>query len=440
VLALDLFQLGADLPNSPVLKQAARADVFQAVVGAIVAVGLFLSILLSASYLKRHEVERGEYYALMLFSASGMQLLAMSDDLVMIFIALEVMSLSTYALCAWLRRTERSAEAAFKYFLLGAFSSAIYLYGAALAYGATGSTALSALAHGGARYHPELLAPAIALVIAGFSFKVAAVPFHMWAPDVYEGAPTPVTAFMAVGVKAAAFAAFFRTVAVGFQGASVTWVPVIALLAILTMIAGNLIALTQHNVKRMLAYSSIAHAGYVLVGLSSAEGVARAAGGEAVLFYLAAYTVTAVGAFGVAAAIEAKDGDGARAWDLSRFAGLSRRRPVLAAFMATFLISLAGIPPTAGFMGKLLIFRAAVESGQVPLAIVGVVTSAIGAYYYLRVVVYMYFRPAEPGAALEPHAPALDWALGIACVLVFALGIAPGAVAEIARRGTMWMF
>ena len=427
--------------TGPILRQAARGDPFQALVTAVVCAGLFLAVLLSASYLKRTEAERGEYYALMLFAASGMSLLAMSDALVMIFISLEVMSLAVYALCAWLRRTQRSTEAAFKYFLLGAFSSAIFLYGAALAYGATGSTHLSDIAAGASGRHPELLGPALALLAAGFAFKVAAVPFHMWAPDVYEGAPTPVTAFMAVGVKAAAFAALFRTLVVAFHASPDKWGPVVGALAILTMVVGNLVALPQRNVKRMLAYSAIAHAGYLLVAVSAAASpAARELGGQAMLFYLLAYTVTAAGAFGMAAAIERKDDESPAAWDLDRFAGLSRRRPVLAAFMASFLISLAGVPPTAGFMGKLLVFRAALDAGQVGLAIVGVLTSAVAAYYYLRVVVYMYFRPPEPEVAQEPRMPALDFSLGLACALVFVLGLAPGRLVDLAEVGARFLF
>ncbi|HEY3449678.1 MAG TPA: NADH-quinone oxidoreductase subunit N [Myxococcales bacterium] len=439
-LAAALYELGAGLPAGPLFKGAARGDSFQAFVAATIAAGLFLSVLVSPGFLRRHEAERGEYYGLMLFAAAGMMLLAMSDDLVMMFVALETMSLATYALAAWLRRSPRSAESAFKYFILGAFSSALFLYGAALVYGATGTTALSAVAQGARGPHPELLGPALALLVAAFGFKVAAVPFHMWAPDVYEGAPTPVTAFMAAGVKAAAFAALFRTLAYAFQGSPELWGPVVLVLALLTMVAGNLLALPQRNVKRMLAYSSIAHAGYLLTGVVAATGRTRTEAAEALLFYLLAYTVTAIGAFGVAGALEKKDADGATAWDLDRFSGLARRRPILAACMAAFLVSLAGVPPTAGFMGKLLVFKAAIDAGQVALAIVGVVTSAVGAYYYLRVVVYMYFRPPDGEPLVEERSVALDWGLGLACALVFVLGIGPGQVIELARRGAQLLF
>lgn len=433
-------QIGGFGPPLLLFRGAAVGDMFQAFVATTICGGLLLSVLLSASFLKRLDCERGEFYALLLFAASGMVLLAMSNDLVMIFIALEIMSVATYALTAYLRRGQRPSEAAFKYFILGAFSSALYLYGAALAYGATGSTRLDVIAGGLQAAHPTLLGPAVALLIAGFAFKVAAVPFHMWAPDVYEGAPTPVTAFMAVGVKAAAFAAVFRVLTGAFAQSPERWGPIVAVLALLSMVVGNLMALPQRNVKRMLAYSSIAHAGYLLVALAAAaEARVRAGAGEGMLFYLAAYTVSAVGAFGIAAAVERKDCDSAVAWDLDRFAGLGKRRPVHAFFMAVFMLSLAGIPATAGFMGKLLVFQAALDAGLVTLTVVGVLTSAAAAYYYLRVVVYMYFRQPEAGAEAEAPMPALNWSLGLACALVFLLGLAPSAVAEAARRGAQYL-
>ncbi len=434
----------------------ARADLFGAFVGAIIAAGLLIAVPLSASFLRRLEAERGEYYALLLFAGSGMMLLAMASDLIMLFVSLEVMSLSTYALAAWLRRTKRSTEAAFKYFILGALSSGLFLYGAALAYGATGSTRLDVIAvelaklvrgaPGGAL--PLLPMAAVALLVAGFAFKVAAVPFHMWAPDVYEGAPTPVTAFMAIGVKAAAFAAFFRVLAVGFGPAGEHWGMLITLLAIVTMLGGNLLALPQRNVKRMLAYSSIAHAGYLLIGLSAASGGRGfVSGGQGLLFYLASYAVTALGAFGLAAYVEGKELDAANAWDLERFAGLGKRSPGLAFAMAFFMLSLAGIPPTGGFIAKLLIFRSALDAGQLWLAIIGIATSAIGAWYYLRVVVYLYFREPSESAA-ELGAPGEDmgapggfrWVAGLALLLVLAMGLMPQPLIALAQRGAASLF
>ncbi|MFN7134479.1 MAG: NADH-quinone oxidoreductase subunit N, partial [Myxococcales bacterium] len=323
-----LWQLGT--PQSRVIFMgAAIADGFTYFITVVICGGLLLSALVAQGFLQRHSAERGEFYALLLFASAGMILLAMSFDLMMLFIALEVMSVATYALAAWLRRGQRPSESAFKYFLLGAFSSALYLYGVALVYGATGSTRIADLAQ--TTGIASLLVPGIALIAVGFAFKVAAVPFHMWAPDVYEGAPTPVTAFMAAGVKAAAFAAFVRTVAVAFGNSPGQWQPLVIILAGLTMLVGNLLALPQRNVKRMLAYSSIAHAGYLLVALAATRfEAAKVSAGGSMLFYLAAYTFTAVGAFGTVAALERRESDLATAWDLDRFAGLGKRRPVLA--------------------------------------------------------------------------------------------------------------
>ena len=438
-LAFLLSVVQLETPARPIFFGAAQGDPFQAFIGATVAAGLFVSCLISAGFLRRHGAERGEFYALLLFAAAGMMLLAMSADLMMIFISLEVMSVAIYALTAWLRRGQRPTEAAFKYFILGAFSSALYLYGTALVWGATGTTRIAALALPGSVFTETVIGPGIALLAVGFAFKVAAVPFHMWAPDVYEGAPTPVTAFMAVGVKAAAFAAFLRVMAVGFNGTpelTERWAPFITVIAGLTMLVGNLLALPQRNVKRMLAYSSIAHAGYLLVGLASAShyGAKRAAA-EGILFYLAAYTFTAVGAFGTVAALERKDSDVATAWDLDRFAGLGKRNPLLAFFMAAFMLSLAGVPPTAGFMGKLFVFKAAIDADKVGLAILGMISSAIGAYYYLRVVVYMYFRDPEPKQGDDERLPVLEFGLAIAAAMVVVLGVGPETIAEAARRG-----
>jgi NADH-quinone oxidoreductase subunit N len=348
-----------------------------------------------------------------------------------------VMSLSTYSLSAWLRRGKRPAEAAFKYFILGAFSSALFVYGSSLVFGATDSTLFSAIAR--AAFSPLLVA-GLALVAAGLAFKVAAVPFHVWTPDVYEGAPTPVTAFMAAGVKTAAFAVLARVAMAAFAAPGVgdgAFGDVVAGLAILTMLFGNLLAIPQRSVKRMLAYSSIAHAGYLLVGVvASGAAGARESALSSILFYLAAYTATVIGAFAVVGALERRDphadDEPADAWDLARFAGLARRRPGLAFAMAIFLLSLAGIPPTAGFVAKLLVFKAAIGAQAYGLAIAGVLTSALGAYYYLRVVVYMYMRPPE-GAEETLASPALSLGLAVAAVAVVVLGIGPEPIASLAR-------
>jgi NADH-quinone oxidoreductase subunit N len=354
------------------------------------------------------------------------------------FIAIEVMSLSTYALAAWMRRGRKPAEAAFKYFLLGAFSSALLLYGAALVYGATGTTLFSAIPRGSG----SLLAVGLGLVGAGLAFKIAAVPFHLWTPDVYEGAPTPVTAFMAAGVKTAAFAVLARLlVAVwgGSQANAVQFGNVVTVLALLTMIFGNLLALPQRSVKRMLAYSSIAHAGYLLVGVVSAGAVgAREGAISSVLFYLAAYTATVIGAFAVVGALERRSAPGeepADTWDLSRLAGLGKRYPALAFAMAVFMLSLAGIPPSAGFIAKLLVFKAAIGAQAYGLAIVGVLTSALGAYYYLRVVVYMYMRAPE-GAEEATLSPVLNVALAASVIAIVVLGVGPEPIAALARAAS----
>ncbi len=405
------------------------ADQFSAFVTVVVCAGLGLAALVSAGWLNARDAERGEFYALATFGAAGMVLLGGATDLLVAFIAIEVMSLSTYCLAAYLRRGRRPAEAAFKYLVLGAVSSALVLYGAALLFGATGSTLFAELPKG---QGSSLYLAGLALVIAGVAFKVAAVPFHAWTPDVYEGAPTPVTAFMAAGVKTAAFALLARLFLATESGAGAVSTPVggvLSALAVLTMLFGNLLALPQRSVKRMLAYSSIAHAGYLLVGVvSSAVAGAREKALAGLLFYLAAYTATVIGAFAVVGALERPnrgDEEPADAWDLERFAGLAKRRPALAFAMAVFLFSLAGVPPTAGFIGKLYIFNAAVGAQLYGLAVLGVLTSIMGAYYYLRVILYMYFLPAKvEGEALASPSLTLALAAAVAAVVFF------GVVAE----------
>ncbi len=430
-------------PQAILFGGQAVSDGFSAFVTVVVCVGLVLSALLGRGWLEVRNMERGEYYALALFGASGMVLLGMATDLLLAFIAIEVMSLAIYSLAAYPRRGQRAPEAAFKYFILGSFASAILLYGSALYYGATGSTLLSAMKGGGG----ALLAAGLGLILVGLAFKVAAVPFHAWTPDVYEGAPTPATAFMAAGVKAAAFAFLTRGVlamvagspfAVGSQLGGI-----LGLLAVLTMVVGNLFALPQRNVKRMLAYSSIAQAGYLLVGViaaSSREG--RAQGLAAVLVYLAAYAVTVIGAFAVLAVLERRepnpDANAEGAWDISRFSGLASRRPWLAFAMAIFMLSLAGVPPTAGFVAKLSVFQSAAAAGAWGLAVVGVLTSILGVYYYLRVVVAMYMRPAEveePAAA--PATVVL--AIAVAAIVVVVVGFSPEPLAAWARAAVLRM-
>jgi NADH-quinone oxidoreductase subunit N len=419
----------------------ARLDGFGAFAGVLVCFALALTSLIAGAHLKEHAAERGEFHGLAHLGAAGMILLAVATDLLTMFVALEVMSLATYALTAWLRHSPRPAEAGLKYFVLGSFSSAIFLYGASLAYGFAGSTRLVDLAaavQGGAQ--PGLVGPALALIAAGFFFKVAAVPFHSWAPDVYQGAPTPVTGFMAAGVKVAAFGALLRVFFVGFGstpevGLPADWYSMTAVLAILSMVIGNLLALAQKSIKRMLTYSSISHAGYILVGVAAgAHEPSRQLATQATLFYLAAYTATAVGAFAVVAALEKRGGR--ELDDDTRYDGLAQRYPALALAMAVFMLSLAGIPPTAGFAGKLLVFRAAINADAISLAVIGLLSSVIGLYYYLRVVVVMYFRPVSGEQVVPLRTTAFGLGLGAAAVATVVFGVGPGWLSELARTAS----
>jgi NADH-quinone oxidoreductase subunit N len=441
-------------------------DPFSSFLTFIVCVSLALASLTAAGFLRKRGAERGEFYALMLFAGAGMSLLGLSNELITIFVNVEVLSIATYALTSYLRRGTRPSEAGFKYFILGAFSSAVLLYGSALLYGASGTTMLSDMAQplrAAMANNAALVYAGAVLVAAGFAFKVAAVPFHMWTPDVYEGAPTPVTALMSAGVKAAAFVALVRVfVSVGSGIDAQLPFAIFSTLALLTMVAGNLLAIPQRNVKRMLAYSSIAHAGYLLLGVAalfvsapgqefkllgasalvgaSPEAVARVEALRGILYYLLAYTFTAVGAFGVVSLLERReDEEKGTAWDLERFSGLAQRRPGWAFAMAAFMLSLAGIPPTIGFIGKLILFRAAVDAGLVGLTIIAVLSSAAGAYYYLRVVVYMYMRPVPEGSHVLERSWMTELALVVSTVAVVLLGIMPGPLTEwIAQAGTLF--
>jgi NADH-quinone oxidoreductase subunit N len=379
--------------------------------------------LMSIEYGTELELPSAEYYALIMFAAFGMMLMAASDDLIVIFLGLETMSIAVYALAGFMRRDPRSNEAALKYFLLGAFSTGFLLYGIALIYGATGSIKLeeiSAALTQAPAVHNSLLLAGVGLLLIGFGFKVAAVPFHMWTPDAYEGSPTPITGFMAAGVKIAAFAAFVRIFMVHLAPLGPQWTMVLWILAALTMTVGNLAALVQTNVKRMLAYSAIAHAGYVLVGMAAA-GVPRAGG--AVLYYLLAYAFTNVGAFAVIVALERRN---AIRDDIADYRGLARRHPGLAAAMALFMLSLTGVPPLAGFFGKFYIFSAALDDHLVWLVIIAVLNSVASAYYYLGVVAAMYVQ--EEGEA-KPVAltarPALIATLLMAAAGTIVIGLFP---------------
>ncbi|HEX5069885.1 MAG TPA: NADH-quinone oxidoreductase subunit N [Vicinamibacterales bacterium] len=399
------------------------------------AVGL-LTILLSWGTAGRDQLPEGEYHSLTLFSLAGMMLMGSTRDLLVIFIALEIMSLGVYVLTGIKRASEQGAEAAFKYFVLGAFSSAFFLYGIALAYAATGTTKLDdiGLAVAQSISQPDLLlVMAMLLLLVGFAFKVSAVPFHMWTPDAYQGAPTLVTAFMSTGVKAAAFAAFLRVFLSAFEPMRADWIPILAVIAGITMIIGTVVGVAQSNVKRMLAYSSIAHAGYLLVGLVAASNAGKAA----ILFYLAAYAVTNLGAFGVIAALSSHDRPHD---DIRDFAGLWHERPALAGLLTVFLLSLGGFPPTVGFIGKWYIFNAAVQAGFTKLAIIGVLTSVVSVFFYLRVVVMMYMTDDKaPGG--RPRTPwVVATGLGLAVAVVFYLGVQPGQVLTFARHSVESIF
>ncbi len=394
----------------------------------ILALGI-VAVLLAPQYLRATRSDRGEYYTLMLFAIVGMLGLVSSRELISLFVALEIMSVSLYALAGFHREREESQESALKYFLTGAFSSAFFLYGVALLYGVSGSTSLDRIGLAVSQASPAHLTMALlgaGLLLVGFGFKVAAVPFHQWAPDVYEGAPTTATGFMSAAVKAAAFGAFLRVLFEALPQLAVHWQPALAALAILSMVIGNLAALAQSNLKRMLAYSSVAHAGYVLTAMVASPE----AGTEAVLFYLVAYGAVNIGAFGILSSLARDDRE---PLSLNDVAGLGTRRPALAAALAVFLVSLTGVPVSAGFVGKFYLFRAAVNAGWLVLALVGVLMSVVSAYYYLRVVVQMYMRQPVGEDVWGPVRPWAGMGLALSAAVVLGLGLYPGPVLELAR-------
>ncbi len=392
-----------------------------------------LTILISKNYVQRENINHGEYYTLILFSTIGMILMASGADLLNIFIGLEIMSISIYILVGMKRTRLTSNEASLKYFLLGAFSTGFLLYGIAMVYGATGTINLRQiavfLAGKGSVVDPLLLA-GMGLLIVGIGFKIASVPFHAWVPDVYEGAPTAITAFMAVGPKAAGFAAFMRIFFTAFGQAHHDWEKAIWVLAVLTMTTGNIIALAQTNIKRMLAYSSIAHAGYLLIALVAANNMSV----SAVLFYLLAYLFMNIGAFAVVIVVSQKEDSFLK---ISDFNGLAFKHPRLAIAMTLFLLSMAGVPPTAGFVGKFYIFSSAIKSGYVWLAVIGVINSAIAVFYYLRVTVAMYMRDPEREFQPLTLSPFIFVAIVISIIGTIQLGIFPAKVLEIVRQSVL---
>jgi NADH-quinone oxidoreductase subunit N len=431
--ALATFALWDHRTSSFGVVQADNFGLF--VTGILVIVGL-LSLAISGPTVERERLPQGEYYALMLFGLAGMMLMATASDLLVIFLALEVLSLAVYVLTGIRRDSPAGAEAAFKYFFLGGVSSAFFLYGIAFTYGLTGTTRLERI---GALVAAQSLSPtpmqlvAVGLLFVGFAFKVSAVPFHAWTPDAYEGAPAAVTGFMSTGVKAAAFAAFARVLLSAFNPLQTRWIGVAWGVAAATMIFGSVVGVVQTNVKRMLAYSSIAHAGYLLTGLVSANEAGKAA----ILFYLLTYAVANLGAFGVLAVLDSADRPNDR---VSDFAGLSGAHPVLAALMTIFLLSLGGLPPTAGFVAKWYVFTAAVQAGHTGLAIIGVLTSVVSVFFYLRIVVMMYMTAGGRTAPLPPVPRVAGAALVVSAVLVFYFGLLPSRALSLAAASIATIF
>lgn len=458
ILTLCTFSLIALLANA-LMKNSAKTVFGISVVGVIAAIGcavytfpmnatafsdmllvggyasffavLFLvialfSMFIAKPYLEREEYHFGEYYVLILLATIGMLMLGASADLITAFLGIEVMSVSFYVLAGYYRGKLSSNEAALKYFLLGAFATGFLLYGIALIYGTTGTTNLLRIV----TMYPQAFSDPLhiigwGLVLIGFGFKVAAVPFHMWVPDVYEGSPTPVTAFMSTGGKAAAFSAFVIAFSVPMSMRDERLMMVIALLAAASMLLGNWFGLSQQNLKRMLAYSSIAHAGYMLVGIASATSI----GQQGIAFYLVSYALTNLGAFGIIAMLEKTDGSNVSYED---YAGLAKRNPGLAALLAMFMFSLTGIPPFAGFIGKYYLFASAIQANLTWLAIFGVITSLFSTYYYLRIVVYMYFR--EGTNTDEIVLPKLTYAAVIVCAIGIVLfGIFPALIFDLMK-------
>lgn len=413
-----------------------RSDNFALFINLILCTIGLLTMLFSHETVEREGIPAGEYYALTLFALCGMMMMAAATDLLVIFVALEILSLAVYVLTGIRRASAAGAEAAFKYFLLGAFSSAFFLYGIAFAFALSGSTRLEeisvALSSQGGGAPPTLALLAIGLLAIGFCFKISAVPFHMWTPDAYEGAPTIVTAFMSTGVKAAAFAAFVRVFLSPLEPLQSQWIPLLSVIAAVTMILGTVVGVVQTNVKRMLAYSAIAHAGYLLLGIIAANSTGKAA----ILFYLLTYAVSNLGALGIVALLGSPQNPHD---ELRDFSGLWKSRPGLAGLMTVFLLSLGGFPPMAGFIGKWYIFSAAVQEGHYWLAILGVLTSVVSVFFYLRIVVMMYMT--EGSEAVRPRLPATAVAgLAIATAAVFYLGVLPSRVLDLALASISTIF
>ncbi|MFH1010807.1 MAG: NADH-quinone oxidoreductase subunit N [bacterium] len=408
--------------GGPAFSNMVLADNFSAVFRALLCFVGAITVLVSPAYLQHRKIRLGEYYPLLIIAVFGMMVMVSAADLLLFFLGLEIMSIALYVLACLDRRDVRSTEAALKYFILGAFSTAFLLFGIALLYAVTTSTSYEGIA-GALRTAPlePITVAGIGLLLIGFAFKVAAVPFHFWSPDVYQGAPTPVTAFMSVGPKAAAFVALIRVFGIALESTAGIWMDALAVMAMLTMTLGNIVALRQQNIKRMLAYSSIAHAGYLLIGIVSAGPRAFAA----MSFYLVAYALMNLGAFTVAMLVNRRgEGD----YLLDDYKGAGFAHPLLGATMTIFLFSLAGIPPTAGFFGKLYLFSAAMEKGHILLVVVAVLNSALAAYYYLRIIGYMYMVRPEHELKPVPRLSGYAFTLLLTSFLILLLGSFPAGM------------
>ncbi|MDD5369561.1 MAG: NADH-quinone oxidoreductase subunit N [Anaerolineaceae bacterium] len=433
-LGLSLAQAGQNLTA---FHGMATSDGFSVFLDVLFLGAGIAGVGLAYDYLKRMGIEKGEYYSLLIFTVSGMMLMASASDLIIVFLALELLSIPLYVLAGFARPRGESEEASLKYFLLGSFASGFVLYGVAMVYGATGFTGLrnivDAVRNGTA--NPNLLLIGGALLLTGFGFKVAAVPFHMWTPDVYQGAPSAVTGFMSVGAKAAGFAALLRIFVVAFPSLAATLSQVAWVIAALTMVVGNVLAISQGNVKRLLAYSSIANAGYILMAFVAfgQQDVAHDAVAAA-LFYLVAYALTNFAAWAVVITLETAEGKGL---NLSDYAGMGRKYPLLSAVMLVAMLSFTGVPPTVGFWGKFYLFRTAVEGGYVGLALIGLLTSVVSAYYYLRILVYMYMREGQPVARAETWVT-LTGVLSAVGILIFS--VMPGPLFTWATQAVLRLF
>ncbi len=431
----------AFLANNPL--RAVNQDVFAGMVAMdpyswflnlVILISAALTVLMSVRYLADEDLPLYEYFVLLLFSAAGMMFMVSGNHLLLIFVGLETLSISIYVLAGIIPGRAKPKEAALKYLILGGFSSGLFLYGAALLFGSAGSLNLGALAEYFQSGSPGLMAKAgMGFLLVGFAFKAAAVPFHMWTPDVYEGAPTPLTAYMSVGVKAAAIATFARVFFESLIELQANWTMILWVVAVLTMIVGNLVAIVQENIKRMLAYSSIAHAGYILIGMVAG----REAGISGILYYLLAYTFTNLGAFAVVALVGRK---GEANNMIDDYRGLAKSHPLLALTMSIFLFSLAGIPPTAGFVGKFTIFYAAVKAGYIWLVVIGVLTSAASVYYYFRVVMKMYMEAPDGLPAKLEFSPGTVLVLIIAAVGVLYIGVFPTTYLSLAAGSAAPLF